>query len=246
LELPIGKFAFTPKELDLISRAEWKLTRECMREYGLTYELKRAETPAKYHPGSNRRYGVLNAKVASLYGYHSPETASSGKQIDLSEKQLLALNGHPNETIEVNGRKVPEGGCLGRAKSDIRGRYNYAKGAEVASAIAVDSFTESMKSPDVVKATRAWSRCMKDNGFSYGTPLLALGAAENSGEEVTKREISVATTDIDCKTRTGLVKIWSGRESDIQKSMIEENEKELALLAESHRRVVSKARSITG
>ncbi|MDQ1017873.1 hypothetical protein QFZ43_004422 [Streptomyces afghaniensis] len=246
LELPIGKYAFTPEELDLISRAEWKLTRDCMREYGLTYELKRAESPAKYHPGSNRRYGVLNSKVASLYGYHFPETASSGKQADLSEKQLLALNGRPNQTVEVNGRKVPEGGCLGRVKSDIRGKYTYAKGAEVASSIAVDSFTESLKSPEVVKATRAWSRCMKDKGFSYGTPLQALGAAENSGKEVTKREISVATADIDCKTRTGLVKIWSGRESDIQKSLIEENKKDLALLAESHRRVVREARSTTG
>ncbi|NEB04668.1 hypothetical protein [Streptomyces sp. SID13726] len=246
MELPIAKYAFSVEELDLMSRAEWKITRECMREYDLAYDLERSASAAEYQPGSNRRYGVLNAQVASRYGYEIPDAAPAASQETVSEKQLLALNGRPGGTAEVNGRKVPEGGCLGRAKSEIRGRYTDAKGAEVASSIATESFTESLEAPDVVKATRDWSQCMKEKGFSYSTPLQALGADENSGAKVTRREISVATTDIACKESTGLVKIWSSRETAIQDSLIAKNQTDLKRLAVSHRKVVSEARSVLG
>lgn len=246
LDLPIAEYAFSSEELDLISRAEWKLTRDCMRKHELTYDLKRAEQPAAYEPGSNRRYGVLNAAIAERYGYHFPEAQSPVQHRDLSGEELLALNGRPNDTVEVNGRKVPEGGCIGLAKTQIRGKHTYAKGADAAGAIAGDSFAESLKSPEVLEVTRDWAQCMKGRGFSYDSPLQALGAAENSGEQITKREISVATADIDCKVATGLVKTWSAVESEYQRDRIAKERKELKLLAESHRKVLSEARSVLG
>ncbi|MGX1912498.1 hypothetical protein ACWIID_27080 [Streptomyces phaeochromogenes] len=246
LKLPIGAYSFSREELHVISSAENKLTGSCMRKYGLGYRASVADGPAPYQPGTNRRYGVLNPTVASRYGYHFPESASASKPEPLPEKEILALNGSPDGTVEVNGKQVPDGGCIGQSKARIRGKYTYAKGAEVAGSIATDSFTESMKSPEVVKATGAWARCMKEKGFSYGSPMQAIGSDEYSGQEVTKREISVAEADVDCKLRTDLVKIWSAQESEIQKSMMKKSRKDLGLLASSHRKVLKEARSVAG
>ncbi|QOV37078.1 hypothetical protein IM697_00990 [Streptomyces ferrugineus] len=246
LDLPIAKYSFTPQEIHLISLAERRIATACMRKYGFEYHAEISDSPASYQPGTNRRYGVLNPAVASRYGYHFPDVASSPDTQKLSERENLALNGRPGETTELNGQQVPEGGCLGQAKSELRGKYTYTKGAEVARTIATNSFTESMNSPTVLKATHAWAQCMKEKGFPYGTPLEALGATENSGQEVTKREISVALADIDCKGRTDLVKIWSTEEAKIQNSQIAENEYDLGLLSESHRKILSEARSTAG
>ncbi|MFC8197468.1 hypothetical protein ACFUTV_18955 [Streptomyces sp. NPDC057298] len=246
VELPIGAYAFSREELRVISSAENRLTGACMRKYGLGYRAGTAEGATEYQPGTNRRYGVLNPAVASRYGYHFPEPVSAPKPETLTEKELLALNGSPAGTAEVKGKQVPEGGCIGQSKARIRGKYTYAKGAEVAGSIATDSFTESMRSPEVVKATGAWARCMKEKGFSYASPMQAIGAEEFSGQDVTKREISVAEADVDCKLSTDLVRIWSAEESEIQKSLMKKSRKDLDRLASSHRKVLKEARSVTG
>ncbi|WP_338897209.1 hypothetical protein WBG99_17540 [Streptomyces sp. TG1A-60] len=85
---------------------------------------------------------------------------------------------------------------------------------------------------------------MKEKGFDYSTPLQALGTPENSGEEITKPEIRAAKSDVDCKTRTDLVKIWNGQEAEIQESMIKKNRKDLALLSDAHRKLLAAARSV--
>ncbi|WP_307523077.1 hypothetical protein [Streptomyces umbrinus] len=243
LKLPIGDYSFTPQQMYVISKAERNLTGSCMRKYDLTYRAKSSNSPAEYIPGTNRRYGVLNPDVVSEYGYHFPESAAvSG--IDLSEDEILALNGRPEGNAEVNGVKVPIGGCLGYAKGALRGKFTYGKGAEAARSIASGSFEESLSSPKVVAATSAWSDCMKRSGLSYSTPLQALGAPENSRSKITKREISVAKADVDCKLQTDLVKIWSNQESDIQRVMIKKDRKDLDLLSEAHRKILAEARSV--
>ncbi|MFD5080675.1 hypothetical protein [Streptomyces sp. NPDC058371] len=244
LMLPIGDYSFTAQQMYVISKAEGKLTDSCMRKYGLTYGAKGFDSPAKYIPGTNRRYGVLNPDVVSKYGYHFPEQAPAVSVPELSEKEILTLNGQPGGSAEVKGVRVPQGGCLGQAKGALRGEYSYEKGAGVARSIASNSFEDSLTSPNVVAATSAWAKCMKRGGFSYSTPMQALGAPENSGNRITKREISVAKTDVACKLKTDLVKVWSNQEADIQRSMIKNHRKELDLLSKAHRKVLAEARSI--
>jgi hypothetical protein len=246
LDLPIAKYSFTPEESYEISLAEHALVDTCMRKYGLSYHAESASAPATYQPGTNRRYGVLNAAVAARYGYHFPQLPAGPAPRNVSSKELLALNGSPNGTAEVHGQRVPKGGCLGKAKAEVQGKYTYAKGAQVARTIATRSFTESLKEPAVMHATSAWSRCMKDKGFSYRTPLQALGAPENSGEQITKREVTTARADVACKVSTGLVKIWSAREAALQNSMIEKNHGALNSLREAHRKTITEARAIAG
>jgi hypothetical protein len=247
LELPIGEYSFSREELRTISLAENRLTADCMRTYGLEYRAKSAGSTAEYQPGTNRRYGVLNPAIASRYGYHFPDSPASTEQSEtLPEKEILALNGSPSGTVELDGKKVPEGGCIGQAKQELRGRHTYSKGAEVAGSISTGSFTESMKSPEVAKATKAWARCMKGKGFTYRDPMQALGSEEYSGQEISRREISVAEADVDCKVRTDLVKIWSDQEAAIQKTLIKKHKKDLDLLSESHRKVLGEARSVIG
>ncbi|MFI1481603.1 hypothetical protein [Streptomyces sp. NPDC020747] len=246
LELPIGGYALSAGQLHVISKAEEKLADACMRKYGLRYRAKSSDSAAKYIPGTNRRYGVLNPAVVSEYGYHLPETRSAPRGPELSDKEILALNGGMGATAEVNGSTVPEGGCLGQVKQDLRGKYTDEKGVRTAQNIASAGFEQSMNSQSVEKATKEWSQCMKGKGFSYRTPLQALGADENSGQQITKREISAAKADVDCKTRTDLVKIWSDQESEIQKDMIKKNRDDLHRLSEAHRKLLAEARSITG
>ncbi|WP_157857325.1 hypothetical protein [Streptomyces yerevanensis] len=244
LEFPIGEYAFTTEQLRVIARAEETLADACMRKYGLRYRSESSNSAAKYVAGTNRRYGVLNADVVSEYGYHFPDTPRFSGGPELSTDEVLALNGRPNSPAEVNGVAVPEGGCLGEVKKDLRGKYTDEKAVEVAQRIASESFERSLTSSVVLKTIKEWSQCMKDKGFPYGTPLQALGADENSGKEVTKREISSAKADVDCKTRTDLVRIWSGEESEIQRAMIKKNRDDLHRLAEAHHKLLAEARSI--
>ena len=244
LNLPIGDYSFTPRQMQLIFRAEGKLADSCMQKYGLRYRGEREESPAEYVPGTNRRYGVLNPEVVAKYGYHFPEQAPVVSGPDLTGQEIMALNGGPKGSVELNGVKVPEGGCLGQAREALRGAHSYEKGATAARFIASSSFENSLTVPKVVTTTSAWSQCMKHGGFFYKTPLRALGAPENSGNQITRREISVAQRDLDCKRRTDLVSIWSNAEGNIQRSMIKENQKDLALLSAAHREVLAEARSI--
>ncbi|MFE9645359.1 hypothetical protein ACFYO0_14825 [Streptomyces sp. NPDC006365] len=246
LKLPIEAYSFSADQLYVISKAERKLADSCMRKYGLRYKAAASDSPAKYIPGTNRRYGVMNADVVATYGYHFPETTAAASELELTEQEVLALNGKPGTSLELNGVEVPEGGCLGQAKKNLRGKYAYEEGVEVAQSIALGSFEKSLTAPSVGKATKEWSQCMKKRGFSYSTPLRALAAEENSGEEITKREISAATADVDCKTQTHLVRIWSRQEAEMQKSMIKESRKELDRLSEAHEKLLTEARSVGG
>jgi len=233
LTLPVYDYKFTPEENAVVDRATNIALSSCMARYG--YSLKTAEPTITL---GDRRYGVIDLYAARNFGYHlvtledSPEVQkqefsedetsamTGGLLLDAVTGEFRAMPGVPGPVTELNGRRVPKGGCSAEAERELLGRQSLRTRSAVVSDIDTTSFARSQKVPAVAEALRKWSNCMKGEEYSYATPLESI-AAVNLGEPVAdKSETRLATADVTCKNKVGLVKIWSAAETDIQNKMI--------------------------
>ncbi|MGW1022379.1 hypothetical protein ACWD4J_01490 [Streptomyces sp. NPDC002577] len=239
--LPIAKYSFSNAELAAIDAAEGKLTEQCMARFGIDY---RAEPPSVPAYSSDRRYGISSAKDAARYGYHLPadESPESGAEdVDATTRLVLYGTGSGGVAKKYRGATVPENGCRGEAVKSLRKGNESPAGSEAARTVANSSFQSSLKDPRVVRATKDWSACMKSAGYTYDSPLAAMGDKAFQGESVTRREISTAKADYSCKTRTRLLDAWFRAESEIQDKMIADHKVDLGKLNAAHLRMISAA-----
>ncbi|MER5181499.1 hypothetical protein ABT009_24575 [Streptomyces sp. NPDC002896] len=242
--LPIAKYSFSNAELAAIEAAEGKLTEECMARFGLDYS---AEPPSVREYSSDRRYGISSGKDAARYGYHlpadeSPESGAEGG--DATTRLVLYGTGSGGEAKTYRGIRVPENGCRGEAVKSLRKGNDYPAGSEAARTVANSSFQSSLKDPRVVQAAKDWSACMKSAGYTYDSPLAAMGDKAFQGEKVTRGEISTAEADYSCKTRTRLLDVWFRAESEIQDKMIADHKVDLGKLNAAHMRMISAAQKV--
>ena len=142
------------------------------------------------------------------------------------------------------GKAVPDGGCGQQALDKI--------GVEqidtsVAGKLDADSLDKSQADPRVAAVVTAWSQCMKSSGYTVDSPLQAAKLAQSAqGAAPSTANIQVATTDIDCKAKTGLVKTWFSVESAIQKQQIEQNQLALQDVRNRITAAVKTAAAVTG
>lgn len=73
------------------------------------------------------------------------------------------------------------------------------------------TFDAAKRDHGVPKAAARWSTCMEAAGFDYATPWDAAKKWGAEGEPA-EREISTAVSDVKCKQKTGMVKIWFSTE----------------------------------
>lgn len=147
--------------------------------------------------------------------------------------------------LEYRGETVPEEGCLAKSVHELSEKYDYPAGVDAASRIASQSYQESLQSARVKVAFREWSGCMKKRGFSYASPIKAMGSPSFSSGQVTGVEKRTAEADVACKQQTNLLESWFGVESGIQKGLIKEEFKKLQKLGRLHEEKVKAARGIT-
>ncbi|MEU2929520.1 hypothetical protein ABZ636_31385 [Streptomyces sp. NPDC007251] len=246
-ELPIAEYTLNETQVEVVSAAEHTLIAACVKRFGIqddtaTFEATRVP---------DRRYGLQDARSAHEYGYHLPPDHSkpAPKSISTVEKNVLygtammKAMGLPYRS-EINGLKVPPGGCKGETDKNFEARYTYKEGAAAAREIATESFTQSLKSAELSKQFADWSSCMREAGYRYGTPLEPLADASFTGRKISKRERETADRDLLCKGRTDLLKKWFTIESRIQRRLIEVQKFKLDRLKLAQRRRVEKAEEI--
>ncbi len=246
--LPIAVYSYTDAEYEVIRSAEQVLARDCMKGFGLAYELPKSPAPVD---AQDRRYGITDMDGAQRYGYRMPPLPDAPKA-KLTQDQIQVLYGKRSlengaddrAKLEYRGKEVPEHGCLGKAVLDFRKPYEYREGSAAASRISGDSYEASLSDPKVQAGFGKWSSCMKQKGYDYPSPMDAIESPSFSKGKVSAKEKETAVADVACKQSTGLLETWFKAEAAIQKDMIKKDVTLLRKLDELHEKKLSAARKI--
>lgn len=246
--LPLQAFMPTEQEYGQLSQAKKILVGDCMKGFGFSW------VPAPDLPRvgpktlTDWRYGIHDMALSKERGY-KPDAKEQEAYDAAVEKGAVdgttadgpdarALDGRIKE---VDGKKVPEGGCVGAANKEINAN---ALQARAALDLANAAFVKSKQDPEVVKAFSGWSECMKRSGYDYEQPLDASDDPRFGVPEVSSEEIATATADITCRQKTEVAWIWFQAESALQKRVIEDHAEELSAERRSIEASVRKASKI--
>ncbi|MET7786035.1 hypothetical protein ABZS93_05325 [Streptomyces sp900116325] len=229
--LPIQAYLPTDEEQQQLSQAKKLLVGDCMKGFGFNW-VPAPDLP-KVGPKTltDWRYGIHDMNLSRERGYKPAATEMAAYDAALKEgaqdrsssdkAEIGVLNG---TSKDVHGRKVPKGGCIGAANRKIN---TVAVEARTAIDLGNGAFIKAKQDPAVVKAFAAWSGCMKKSGYDYKEPLDASDNPKFGSEDVTAEEISTATTDITCRDRTDVARIWFTAEAALQKQAIEQHAEQL-------------------
>ena len=223
--LPIEGYLPSDSERKQVSQARKAVAGDCMRRFGLTWQP--APDLPRLGPKTlvDWRYGIHDMALAEERGYKpaAAEQEAYDRAADVGALDRTSQTGPDTRVLqggikEVGGRPVPAGGCLGEAERKVS---SHAFDTTLAQTISNEAFAESQRSPEVVKAFKAWSTCMKASGFAYERPLDASDDPRFGSQEVTPLEIRTATADISCRDRSDVAKVWFDAEVVIQREKIE-------------------------
>lgn len=213
----------------------------CMRGYGFSYPLSVYTASDVYTQNAYtvlfRRYGVTDPQSVRVWGYHVPRSAveagapGTAKPI-LSDAEMSVLSGtDPRSGANITmyaGQRVPVGGCMGEPGriiphgDDLQGPGTGA--GEIVAAIKSDGFARSLADPRVTSVITAWSTCMRSQGYSLTSPLMAAADVPSmDNAEPSPAEIAQAEADVACKADTNLVGVWFAVESDYENTAIHSN-----------------------
>ncbi|MFG3208011.1 hypothetical protein [Streptomyces sp. NPDC048192] len=249
MTLPLQQYMQTYQDSVVIERAARSLETQCMARYGftVTFPLAGVDPPPNADDSNMpRRYGISDPATSAKYGYELPPDSTEHPQPPkLSPAGIAVLTGRTalNPRAEkapstYQGKKVPEGGCQQEAFDSLGARIDFT----LPSHLDHDSLVKSQEDPRVQKALTAWSACMKSKGYTVADPYAAVDLAPHSSSgTASQEEITVALTDIDCKKKTDLVRIWHGVDAAIQQRQVEQNQLALQQLKEKNSRAVKAA-----
>ncbi|MFJ3445228.1 hypothetical protein ACIPM2_29075 [Streptomyces sp. NPDC086081] len=229
--LPIEGYLPSDAERKQISQARKILVGDCMKRFGFSWEPA-ADLP-RLGPKTlvDWRYGIHDMALAEERGYKpaADEQEAYDRAVEEGAVDGPSGGGPQQQALEgtarqVGGKPVPKGGCLAQADRKISAG---GASATVAQTISNEAFAQSQQSPETVAAFKAWSDCMKASGFHYARPLDASDDPQFGSRDVTPLEIKTATTDISCRDRTKVAKIWFDAEVAIQNEKIESRPEQL-------------------
>ncbi|GAA3011930.1 hypothetical protein GCM10020229_24180 [Kitasatospora albolonga] len=238
--LPLDGYLLSPAQLLTVQKAQTKLATACMARFGFDYAPPQPAPPARDADAPTTRvdgrYGPQNAATMAKWGYH-PEGGDPGAgvqppRLQLSPEMTTALRGASDPKQKygpggqlINGRTVPERGCVGESVRKLTGSVDGRVGdAQLAEDLKFRTLVDSQKDARTAAVFAQWSGCMKESGFDYPDPVAALGdKAWQDGSAPSPRELQVATADAACRHRSNLVGVWHSVDFAYQEQAIAEN-----------------------
>ncbi|MFJ4769950.1 hypothetical protein ACIP88_12630 [Streptomyces uncialis] len=237
--LPVEAYMYTKDRSDRLSSARMTLRTQCMRRFGFTYEGPKAEELFQPKSVAQFRYGVTDAGDAAVHGYKpagSERKAAQPSPVPLAPAANTALTGTTDTSIkpgsaeakggqDINGQKVPAGGCIGEADRKL----GAASGQDFGDAPSVvkvnsDSWAKSYNDKRVRAVFTEWSACMKGKGYAYADPMKANDDPQwQQSATATQRERQVAAADVACKHQHNVLGVWYSVDVAYQKQVIEQN-----------------------
>ncbi|MFD4629486.1 hypothetical protein ACFVYR_06800 [Streptomyces sp. NPDC058284] len=209
-------------------------------------------------------YGMLNLDHVRRWGYGvdpdrvrdvKVQTRPKGRALTQEEYEVLydlgeGRGGHS----EVNGRKVPKGGCAAEAMRRIMGDaaasarlWGYVQGRtqEIGKAVAKDRRVRG--------AFGDWSRCVVDKGFKrYENPKQAYldkawrkGRTDGSTSR-TKRELGTAVADVERNRKLNTAGVWWAVSNEKQREDLRRHKSRYAAVRKEQERVRAKVRDALG
>lgn len=215
LAVPFDRYNFSPKDLSLLKGAEDVLVHDCMRARSMKWQMLPPAVEDEIEPAHRRRYGVIEPEVARLFGYHlAPQLPSVARR---GAAQQLRM-----ERLSATERQAAYGkadGCLKQANDRIQ-RGVPPVDAKLFNKLIFDTFAQSKRDSQVVRAFRVWSTCMRDDGLHYADPLAAASDQRWDDDEPTQEERRTAQTDMRCKAKSDMISVWSAAEKRLQDAAI--------------------------
>lgn len=198
-------------ESSQLGRAMSALTEDCMHKAGYS-DYKAAPELPKVGPKTltDLRYGNHDAALAAKQGYHPDPAQKAAHDAAIAAWATSGVKG---------AEATAENGCGQQAKQKIG---DAQAGFQQAQELANDAYTKAKQEPEVAAASKQWSACMKESGYSYKEPMDA-GDDPKFGRDVTKAEIDTALADLKCRDRTDVAWTWYQAEVRLQKDAAEKN-----------------------
>jgi hypothetical protein len=244
ITLPLDAYVQDAADRQVVLRAEYAATKECMESFGFDFNAPQWDKPelADLSPSIHYRlYGLLDLQHAQTMGYHAyveeptAEAQNSAEQHPDGYDDVLATN---SGTGTFNGQPVPDGGCIGKARVAIEGT---SANEDLVSNLDARAYTAHNTDSRVKFGFEAWSNCMSKEGYTYKTPMDANNDNRWSGPTATTEEIAVATADVNCKLATNLVGIRMAVDAAYQRQEIASHATELAAMTTGFARQLTAA-----
>ncbi|MBQ1072177.1 hypothetical protein KBX06_03205 [Micromonospora sp. C31] len=221
--LPLDAYIFSLKDHRILDRARAIITTACLERFG--YRVAVPQIPEPLQSKNAERYGIVDIGKAKRFGYHPDPLLISNRPVEpeLPAGAYAVMHG---EVSTSTGTQVPEGGCLGEARRQIKSVEQDRMAP--AYALAGESSRKARNDSRVTAALGQWAACMAQRGYQYTDPLKAND--DNRWQEkpsATTDEIQVAVADVECKRATNLVGVWISVESAYQERAVEKNSESL-------------------
>jgi hypothetical protein len=253
--LPLTAYALSNQDLATIRNASNVLIQRCMESKGFTYPV--TVTPAGAPPPVSEPYGLVSAADAASYGYSQPGSAGTGSAstgsgpaagsklpnlTELEQKHGQAYIAALFGTTSGETGTTSANACINANKALFSHGPQASSDLNLVGELTTQSeqLTESDKR--VSQVERAWSLCMKSDGFDFATPMAAAAAAWPATPDST--EIATAIADVRCKSKTNLPGVWLAVEAAYQRRLISSNESQLAELRIELRAEIDRAASL--
>ncbi|GAA2101267.1 hypothetical protein GCM10009801_74390 [Streptomyces albiaxialis] len=250
LTLPFDSYALDSPQMAHITLAQDRLIASCMADKGLKWKrLPRPEAKSWPHRG---RYGLIEAEAARRYGYHPvPEPRAEARERWIARREAGLT---PEQRSAAYGRDG-KGGCEERAARTLLKNVPRAD-FEGLDRAAASLYERSKRHPDVERAFRRWSACMREKGFSYSTPSAANNdprwqkasakPTAKSSAKASREERTTARADVLCKHSTSLVAVWRRTEAELQRDEIDRHPERYALLHRARSHYMANVKAASG
>ncbi|MEV8092732.1 hypothetical protein [Kitasatospora sp. NPDC085879] len=256
--LPLDPYLLNAEQQSAVEKAQQKLIVRCMASFGLSYAPPSGSGSRRDSDAPttrvDSRYGHQNAALMAKWGYHPEGGVPAGAGAkpsapSMSPEMELVLRGTADAAARagsggrtVNGRSVPERGCVGEAVKELTGSADGGIGdTQFADDAKFTTLEQSRNDPRTQAVFRQWSQCMKDAGFDYADPLAALGDPQwRKSPTPTPQELKVATADAGCRHAHNVVGVWYAVDAGYQQQVIAAN---AAAMAEAKAAVETQVRA---
>jgi hypothetical protein len=262
ISLPLNTYAdVSGLQQTVLAEAQSLLTQKCMAARGFDYTSQ--PTPSQEQAllqgieygfnGFSGRANWLTISLtdASTYGYGQPADASGpppGGVFLGGFTSFNALRQHPALAMALLGFAPGvsigpdrQPGCLNVANNEIF-RPRSSQFGDPVPAIAQQASLWTQTDPRILAVSAAWSRCMAQQGYHYGSPQQA--AFHNWPASPTAAETATAVADVTCRQQVNLTNTWLTVEAAYQTALIGQNIDTLANLQASFQSALNRVEAL--
>lgn len=242
ITMPIDEYWVPAEDQNLILRAENEAMRLCMARFGLEWDVPPPEVTLD-HFAHDRLFGVVDLNEVKEYGYHAPDISSDmmnpdgsmtdpikeASSVKITDEQDAVASGL-TELTEFNGIKIPAGGCIAAARTEVGTQDGFV--LELTETTIGNSAMQADEDPRVLKAFEQWSSCMAESGYRYATPWDSIDDPSWATAEATEKEIAVAVTDVECQQKTNLTGLRVAVAAALQEKYMQDHKDDFIALTE--------------